>query len=287
MPTRRLSQALAFLSLIPLPCRQLRSSNPAEGAGTTTPTRDRRSRNWALAMLPLMWACASTGGGTVTSPAAPVRCDEPTLVVLPEYPARQQRGDITIVAAAELPRCQLATRVTFAPRSPSFAERVVIGGEAGVPLTRTEQPQYALATPDQFAMIFSVTNGSERVFRAEGSVWAVTIDGAVVPSDYEAGLAALIVLPGQTREFRIPAISLNREWQGGVYAFQLYDVPVARDEAGSITNRDNFEWYYTLEYRTLESAPMTTKTCNVLLDDRPRDYVVSEGGRDPLTVVCP
>lgn len=239
-----------------------------------------------LVLLPLMWACASTGAGTVTSSSAPLRCDEPSLVALPETPATQQRGDITVAAAADLPQCELVTRVTFQPRSASMRERIGFGVEgSGLPVTRTEQPLYR-AFGNQFAMVLSVTNGSDRVFRAEGSVWAVSIDGSLVPSDSEAGLASLIVLPGQTRQFRIPAISLNREWQGGVYAFQLYDVPIARDEAGSVTRRDNFEWYYTLDYRTLETPPMATKTCDVLVAGRTDAYVLSEGDTDPYAA-CP
>ena len=248
--------------------------------------RNSCDRKWILVMLPLMWGCASTGGLTVTSSSAPLRCDAPSLVALPETPATQQRGDITIVAAADLPQCELVTRVTFTPRNASLGERIRFGAESSlVPLTRTEEPIY-MAFGNQFAMVLSITNGSDRVLRLEGSVWAVTIDGSVVPSNSEVGLASLIVLPGQTRQHRIPAITLNREWQGGVYAFQLYDVPIARDDAGSITQRDNFEWYYTLDYRTLETPPMVTRTCDVLGEGRVDSYVLSEGEADPYTA-CP
>ena len=251
------------------------------------PMLARRDRKWVLAMVvPLLWACASTGG-TVTTSVAPLRCEEPSLVVLPETPARQQRGDITVVAAADLPQCELATRVTFTPRGASMREMIELAvDDSRVPMTRAEQPQYMLSTADEFAMILSVTNGSDRVFRADNSVWAVSIDGSLVPSESEAGLASLIVLPGQTRQFRIPGISLNREWQGGVYAFQLYDVPTARDEAGSVTSRDNFEWYYTLSYQTLETPPAENKTCNVLVDGRVDSYVFREGETDPYAA-CP
>lgn len=236
----------------------------------------------------LMWACATTNG-TVAVTSAPLRCDEPSLAISTDTPSRQQRGKITILAAADLPKCVTGTHVTYTPWVGIGASMAKSITDRNFSLTRTEKPQYMLRTVDKFAMILSVTNGSDRIFRPEGAVWAVTVDGSNVPTESKTGLSEFIVLPGQTRELRIPAISLKREWQGGVYAFQFFDVPTARDEAGNITQRKNFEWYYTLEYKTLEVPPAATKAtkkCNITVNRKINEYFLVDGQKDPYTP-CP
>lgn len=246
-----------------------------------------------LAMTPLIWGCTSTESLTVISMSEPLTCYEPKLVELPEFPARQVKGDITIIGVPDLPECKRATHVSLAKSERmTFSEILAVGSSEApskVAIQRTEEPVYMLfgdgdrPQVDEFSIVLNITNGSDRVFRAEGAHWQVTRDGEEIPNEQFQGTASIIVLPGQTRSFPISGITLNREWQGGVYAFQLYDVAILRDEAGQIVKMDNYEWYYTLAYQNLSAPSAERRTC-VIVDDPDsvgRDQYIHEGSVIP------
>ena len=228
----------------------------------------------ALGGTVLTLACSTGTLGTSTPVAETVVCQEPVLELAEsEGAAVQTIGDITITASTRMPRCEEVVRVSHETRSPSFGERLRAPDNSSQGyLTRREEVDLALARrsdqgdvilDENFDLLLSVTNQSQRVFRAEGAVFEYQIDGRTeaVSRDRYASFLGATILPGQARDFPI-ALPHTRIDASSVVSVFVYDVTVERDDAGIPTRRGNFDWMFTLNYFRREGTG-AVRECNL------------------------
>ena len=227
-------------------------------------------------------ACASAPPPPPPVSTEPLRCEQPVLVIEEEQtPARQVQADITIVASIDAPECERAVEVRHEHRNPGLTEFLTGPDNRQFYQTRFETEVLRIAA-DGFAMEFTITNQTERVFRGEGAVWAVIRDGNSLPVTAD-GLVTLTVLPGRSGTLRVSGIPLPVAGQGteeSVYVLSLYDVVTRRDEAGNPAGRSNFEWIYALRYQNIEQGDPDNRACNVIAETPELRRLVQDAGSE-------
>ena len=201
-------------------------------------------------------ACAARGPAAITPTPINLGCDQPVTLPVAETPARQTHGDISMLMAIDMPPCDnVVVEVTWEPRSQGILQSLWPFGARDHGYRRTERQ--LLRQASGMTAVLSITNQSERVFRGEDAIWSATVDGAVLPSETE-GIVSAIIPPGRNQEIRVAGIQTD---EGGTYTLSVFDVPIQRNEAGETIEVANFEWIYTLEH---ERRPVqaTTTTCD-------------------------
>jgi hypothetical protein len=101
--------------------------------------------------------------------------------------------------------------------------------------------------PEQLRFQVKLNNQMPRVFHGAGAVVQFNVDGAVLPVA-QAGYSNLqgaIVPPRQEQQIEIigPSLSSLKKDKGILGVF-LYDVVTKQSEAGVVTEKQNFEWYF-------------------------------------------
>jgi hypothetical protein len=107
-------------------------------------------------------------------------------------------------------------------------------------------PTYTVG-PERLVFDVKISNQLSRVFRGAGSVVQFNVGGSLVsvPQAQYADLANLILPPRSDADVRIAGPLLSTLTEGATIGLFLYDVVTDIDVAGNVTEKQNFEWYYT------------------------------------------
>lgn len=199
-------------------------------------------------------ACASLQKEPDPPPKRTVEIDVPTIEAVAETSERQEYGGISIEVKPVGFSVQPDSVCTYrAFDEPIFyvsgPEQEGVSSETHTPIHEVKFPDKRLDRDD---VTFEVTlvNKMERVWRTEGAVIQVAIDGeveAVEPPRYEE-LVTELLPPGQTRSHSVPVIEADRLPQEAAIELFLFDVVTDIDEAGNITERHNFEWSFEVTH---------------------------------------
>ena len=223
--------------------------------------------------------CAARGPAAVTPSPINLGCDQPVTLPVSETPARQTHGDISMLMAIEVPPCDdLVVEVSWEERSRGMFGWLTAWGPRKNAYRRTER-QLLRLTSGMTASL-TITNQSERVFRGEDAVWSATLDGAIIPSEAE-GVVNAMIPPGRNQEIRVTGIQTD---ESGTYTLSLFDVPIQQNAAGETIEVANFEWIYTLEHNRVP-VQATATTCNFNLTlEEVGDLTQAGMARDDLTL---
>ena len=222
--------------------------------------RSRNCRNgWFGATLSLL---AMMVAGCEAPPAA-TRSTTATVgvpVITPQAETResQEKGgiDISIAPVTYTAAMQQHVHIQQIPPPPIVWKS---GGELYVRRTTTST---AVVEPQNLRFVLKVNNKMPRVFHGAGTIVQFNVGGrlqAVDQSGYNNFLGAIIP-PRQEQQIEIvgPRLDALSAAQGIIGVF-LYDVVTNQNEAGVVTEKQNFEWYfdYTLEPRELSGERRT------------------------------
>ena len=206
--------------------------------------------------------------GCATAPPRPpqpdrlitVTCEMPSTTPLQETKEIQIKGGIQIIVAVEPFQCVQAIRQEAAPGHLDFADAVLASkthpGQRYVEITRT--PYYALK-PERLKMSLKIVNQLSRVFRGAGAVVQFTVAGKTWANKQEdyAEFTNVIIPPRGEQQIEVygpPIDAIPKQANLGLF---LYDVVTKTDQAGNITEKQNFEWYYNYGMQTKqESLPV-------------------------------
>ena len=121
---------------------------------------------------------------------------------------------------------------------------------------------YLEPQPSRLQFTVRVNNKLARVFRGQGAVVQFNVGGKLIPFDkvdYKEFLNG-IVPPRNETEFTIYGPTLDYLPEKGTIGIFLYDVVTATDTAGVVTDKQNYEWYFSYTTQTAqESAEVNTK----------------------------
>ncbi len=189
------------------------------------------------------------GGGPVRLTAA-----VPTLAALAESPQSQSKGGLRITVAPEVYKAQESwTEKARRVPPPSKWGLVMQPSPTAIYVEKTRTPSVAIA-PDHLVFHVNLSNGMPRVFRGSGIAVQFNIGGKLVTVDPagDGDLVNVILAPRSEQEMTIvgPLIAdIKAPSTVGVF---FYDVVTGMDNAGNVTEKQNFEWYFSYQTQITE-----------------------------------
>ncbi len=216
----------------------------------------------SLAILLVVSGCVAP------PPAAPrttsISARVPTVQTVAETKEAQEKGGLEIAVVPAAYKAVKKDRTTLEQieppaisiilSSPDQRNNQIFVEERTTPYLETE--------PHRLQFSVRVNNKLSRVFRGQGAVVQFNVGGKLIPFDrvdYKEFLNG-IVPPRNEAEFTIYGPTLDMLPDTGTVGIFLYDVVTATDVAGNVTEKQNFEWYFTYTTRTEEqSAPWVLK----------------------------
>jgi len=221
----------------------------------TSPMLSSHRRN-VCAMAAAMFlglACATVPAGPPPPPpklsvGAVLRRIEP----VGQTVLKQTRGGVTITLAPVPFDTQTTTACAYDRAGFSL---IVPEGVSRETHTRLEEQRFQVITvsPSALSLLLTIRNGMGRVFRGAGAVVQLKVDQtiqAAEQSDYLEFINALIP-PQAEQQVRLKGPSLTALTDSATFAVLLFDVVTAIDNAGSVRNRDNFEWYFRVRHQPI------------------------------------
>jgi hypothetical protein len=227
---------------------------------------NRRLTHAALAAATIALAgCESMTRTPQTKPTVKMSVLKPSLTPLPETKPSQDKGGVEIsiapVTYTVVERAEVTDRTLYerTKREYEFGTGRVF--ETPVRVIERKTTPLLRTDPEKLKFQVKVVNKLPRVFRGQGMVVQFNVGGklhSVDPSAY-AELVQMIVPPRNEQAVYIygpPTQELPASCPVGLF---FYDVVTQIDNAGVVTEKQNFEWYYN--YTTqLEEREGTTST---------------------------
>jgi hypothetical protein len=209
----------------------------------------------------------------------------PTVTPQAETQYSQEKGGIEIsVAPADYTVTtheEVARQPKPAPVWMSILSSVV--GFRCPSYVETTTTQTPVVDPPQLRLLVKINNKMPRVFYGRGTIIQFNAGGrmlAVDQSGYETFLGT-IVPPRQEQQIEIlgPPLSTLTP-PNGIIGIFLYDVVTNQDDAGKVTEKQNFTWYfdYKLEDRTAQTETTT------VVESVPAGQYPQEMGPAPIDV---
>lgn len=205
-------------------------------------------------------------GCQAVPPPAPqqmtISCTIPTITTLPETKESQEKGGVEIAIVPTLYKTAKKSRVTLKQVNPPLVA-VLVGGDVKNKVY-TEETTTSFLQPDPARLQFTVrvNNKLSRVFRGQGAVVQINVAGKMIPfgnTDYKEFIEG-IVPPRNEAEFTIYGPTMDMLPEKGTIGIFLYDVVTATDVAGNVTDKQNYEWYFSYETtKKEETADIQTK----------------------------
>jgi len=208
--------------------------------------------------------------GCQTEPPPPpqtlsISCVVPTVTALTETKEAQEKGGLEIAVVPAIYTTEKTEVTTTQQADPGVGTGIlvgVIGGTAAqnVYIEQTTTPSLH-AHPDRLAFTVRVNNKLARVFRGQGAVVQFNVGGKLIPfdkTDYKEFMNG-IVPPRNEAEFMIYGPPLDLLPDKGTIGIFLYDVVTATDVAGNVTEKQNYEWYFSYTTQTVEQSAEVKK----------------------------
>jgi hypothetical protein len=184
------------------------------------------------------------------APTHTISCKLPVITPLPETKASQEKGGLEITIVPATYTAVRRDRRTVQVVAPNFGEALLAPSKDELPnysfIQETITPQLRSA-PDRLQFAIRVNNKLARVFRGQGAVVQVNVGGKLMPinrKDYAEFIDA-IVPPRNEAELRIFGPAIDAIPDTGTIGIFIYDVVTATDTAGAVTEKQNYEWYFS------------------------------------------
>ena len=121
-----------------------------------------------------------------------------------------------------------------------------------------------VVTPDRLLFQINVNNGMPRVFRGSGIAVQFNVAGKVFPSDASqyGELVNMIVPPRSEQTVSLIGPAIDKITSPSTVGVFFFDVVTNIDQAGNVTEKQNYEWYFSYRTQTNEkeiSVPATTE----------------------------
>lgn len=173
----------------------------------------------------------------------------PSFAALAESPQSQTKGGLRITLAPEAYKAQESwTEQSREVPPPSKFGLVLQPAPNAVYVEKIRTPTLAIS-PDVLVFHVHLNNGLPRVFRGSGIAVQFNIAGKVVTSE-PAGygdLINIILPPRSEQEITILGPKISVVPAPSTVGVFFYDVVTGIDQAGNVTEKQNFEWYFSFQ----------------------------------------
>jgi len=222
------------------------------------------SRNLYIAIALSAWSFAGceTPQSTQTPPPPHVmRCKVPEITAMPETKQSQEKGGIEISIAPAAYEAKSQTRKTRQRAQPPFLW-IDPAPQTGEKVFFDEiTTPYLVAAPERLQYTVKINNKLDRVFRGAGTVVSYNVGGKLLAVDqtgYGEMLGA-IVPPRSEYQLTIFGPKIDTIPDTGTLGVFFYDVVTKVDAAGTVTEKQNYEWYFKYEAKLVERPGEVTK----------------------------
>lgn len=210
--------------------------------------------SYLVSLLILAGCAAPPRTPTVTT----IRAKLPSVSVAAETKESQEKGGVEIAVVPAAYTAAPKTRVTLnRAQPPAIAVLLVPSSETKDQVFVEERTTpYLAVEPERLQFTVRVNNKLSRVFRGQGAVVQINVAGKMIPFDridYKEFLNG-IVLPRNEASFTIMGPPLDLLPDEGPIGIFLYDVVTATDVAGNVTEKQNFEWYFSYTTKQIEET---------------------------------
>jgi hypothetical protein len=176
----------------------------------------------------------------------------PSLAPLEETAQSQTKGGLRVTLAPETYKAQESWSEE-SRQIPPKGWLVVQPAPNAIYVEKTRTPVLAVS-PDRLVFHIRLNNGMARVFRGAGIAVQFNIAGKISASDPSGygDLTNLIIPPRGEQEVTILGPKVADIPAPSTVGVFLYDVVTAMDPAGNVTEKQNFEWYFSYQAQTVE-----------------------------------
>ena len=178
----------------------------------------------------------------------------PTLAPLPETKPSQDKGGLKISVAPVHYDVKTVYTYRNRPARPSFKEVFLVTRQPGdIFVERTRIPE-RVVWPDRLRFTVTISNQMPRVFHGAGIVVQFNVAGKLYAVDNEgyAELRNTIIPPRSEQQVEIYGPMLAALPDKGNMGLFFYDVVTNIDNAGNVTEKQNFEWFYDYSVQLTE-----------------------------------
>lgn len=224
-----------------------------------------RPRSWCAFSLVasfLLTGCQVPQSQPTQPQTASISCKLPVVTALPETKEAQEKGGVEIAIVPAIYKSVRKTKTSTRQIEPPIGVVLFASGNQNKVYVEQTTTPYLEPLPARLQFTVRVNNKLARVFRGQGSVVQFNVGGKLIPFDkvdYKEFLNG-IVPPRNETEFTIYGPTLDFLPEKGTIGIFLYDVVTATDTAGAVTDKQNYEWYFTYTTQMAEeSAEVKTK----------------------------
>ena len=185
----------------------------------------------------------------------------PSLAALEDTPQSQAKGGLRITLAPET----YEAKETWTDQSrPVSCGRICFQPDPkAVYVEKTKVPSLPIS-PDHLIFHLHLNNQMSHVFRGSGIAVQINVAGKVVPLDASGygDLTNMILPPRGEQEVLIVGPEISTIKSPSTVGVFLFDVVTDIDQAGNVTAKQNFEWYFSYQTQTMEkefSVPAPTQ----------------------------
>jgi len=214
-----------------------------------------------LLVITIMFSFAGCASGPppAPNPTVAITAKVPVIVALPETKEAQEKGGIEIAVVPVAYQTTKKDTRTTKQVAPGFGDilgaSLATGGQSQqiVHVEQTTESRLVVA-PSKLAFTIRINNKLNRVFRGQGSVVQINVDGKMLSFDrvdYQQFING-IVPPRNEAAVSISADALSQLPDKGTIGIYLYDVITATDVAGNTTEKQNYEWFFSYTTKVVE-----------------------------------
>ncbi|MFN2533422.1 MAG: hypothetical protein ABR555_19225 [Pyrinomonadaceae bacterium] len=207
--------------------------------------------------------CASLLPTPSAPPTASVSATLPRIQAASQTNETQRHGRVSITVAASRFDTASVAGCAYAVAPRGLIE-VVPRGVTQETHAKLRETSYSdlVVSPSDLSFLVTIRNGMSRVFRGAGALVQFSVDNhvqAVQQSNYVEFISALIP-PGGETQLRISGPSMGALADSATLGVSLFDVVTDIDNAGNVTKRDNFEWFFRVKLQRIQrSVPATAR----------------------------
>ena len=213
----------------------------------------------AAALLAALAGCQTPPPPTPQQLTATVKL--PVVARLPETQEAQEKGGVEISVVPAIYVAEKTEKMTTRQVNPTMGNMVLVslatgGNSGGKVFVQQVTEQQLRVQPNRLQFTVRINNKLPRVFRGQGAVVQFNAAGKLIPFDrvdYKEFVNG-IVPPRNESEFKIMGPSLDALPDDCTLGIFLYDVVTATDLAGNVTEKQNYEWYFTYKARATEQS---------------------------------
>jgi hypothetical protein len=178
----------------------------------------------------------------------------PSMAPLQESPQLQDKGGLKISVAPVSYAPKVVMGSTTRRVNPGFKEALLQPHQSGDSFVeRTWQPSLAVE-PSRLRFQIHLSNQMSRVFHGSGIAVQFNVAGktlAVDPAGY-GELVNTILPPRGEQDIEIVGPEISAIPDPSTVGLFLFDVVTKTDSAGNVTEKQNFEWYFSYRCQLIE-----------------------------------